>query len=125
MTLFWDHAPKHEPEPDSPAPIPPGVALEVPKITADAAIPSSINLQELADELRKAKKSTQAALVEFMADKSKATVEDVAANVHGNPEADEKAVRANAKRTNDSLAELESPLSFRVAASHVFREIAS
>ncbi len=63
----------------------------------------------LAAKLRKARKSTQANLVEYMADKREATVEDVAEHVHANAETNEKTRAANANRTNDSLAELGAP----------------
>jgi len=106
---------------------PPGNAPEAPaewpdlvKLDQGAAW---LDFAALAGELRKARKPTQANLVEYMADKKEATVEDVAEHVHADSETDENAVRANANRTNDSLAELGAPLPFRVASGRVFREI--
>ena len=77
---------------------------------------------KLANALRKQGKSRQAELVEFMADRTVATIEEVAENVHSNVEAGDEAIRANVKRTNDSLAELGVIVLFRVACGRVFRE---
>jgi hypothetical protein len=62
-------------------------------------------------------------LVEYMADKKEAKVEDVAQNVHENEETSEKTIRANAQRTIDWLAERGERLIFNVACGRVFRDI--
>jgi hypothetical protein len=88
------------------------------------ALQSAIDFAGLAGMLRKGKKPTQARLVEFMAYKPKATVQDVAEHVHGDSAAGDRTVSANARRVSDWLAEQGVPLSFRVASGYVFREIA-
>jgi hypothetical protein len=87
------------------------------------APPPPIDYEALATELRKRGRGTQAALVEYMADKPKAEAEKIAKHVHGDPEASDSAMWNNAKRTSDSLAALGSPLSFRFASGWMFREI--
>lgn len=83
----------------------------------------SIDYEDLATKLRKQGKGTQAALVEYMADKVKATAEAIARHVHDDPEASDRAMWNNAKRTSDSLAALGAPLSFWFASGWMFREI--
>jgi hypothetical protein len=107
----------------------PGMAAESRDTAPPASEPSgtvpaaAIDYKAIASDLRKASKPTQAALVEFMADREEATVEDVAKHVHKDDEASEGTIRANARRTNDWLASRGVPLSFRVAGGRVFREI--
>ncbi len=84
---------------------------------------SPVDFAALAAELRKARKTRQATLVEYMADKPKATVDDVARDVHDNRHTSEKTIRENARQTNDSLANLGAQLSFRVMSGCLFREI--
>ena len=86
---------------------------------------ATVDFAALAAELRKARKPKpqQAMLIEFMADKEEATVEDVARVVHGHDETSTETIRMNVRRTNESLATIGSSLSFRVASSRVFREI--
>jgi hypothetical protein len=90
---------------------------------SDTPDPPPIDFAWLAAELRKVRKAQQARLVEFMADKEMATVEDVAEAVHDFGGTDEGTIWANVNRTNKSLAALGSALSFRMGASRVFREI--
>jgi hypothetical protein len=85
--------------------------------------PRAIDYETLATELLKQGKPIQAALVGYMADKTKATAEAIAKDVHGDPETSDRAIWNNAKRTSDSLAALGSPLSFRFASGWMFREI--
>jgi hypothetical protein len=77
----------------------------------------------LADELRKQKRSKQARLVEHMADKESDTYQEIAENVHGDDTATEKAIIMNMHRTNDSLNEMKSRLSFKAGGGKVHREI--
>jgi hypothetical protein len=58
-----------------------------------------------------------------MRDKDSALLQDVAEEVHGDPDTSEKAMRKNANRTSESLAELQSRLSFRVAGGMMHKEI--
>jgi hypothetical protein len=85
--------------------------------------PPPIDFEDLATKLRMQGKGTQAALVEYMADKRKAKGDDVALHVHGDSETSDQAMWNNAKRTSDSLSALGSPLSFRFASGWMFREI--
>jgi hypothetical protein len=85
----------------------------------------SIDFAHIASELRKEKKHTRARLVEFMAGRDEATVEEVAEYVHGDETTSEGAIRANVRRTSDQMAEMGVPLSFKVAGGRVFREVSS
>ena len=67
---------------------------------------------------------TQAALVRFMADRETATAEEIGDKVHGNSEASDKAIGKNARETSDSLAGIDSRLSFRFVSGTMFRKIA-
>jgi hypothetical protein len=106
--------------PDCPAARPEATAGDA---SEDKVPPPAIDYEALAAEMRKQRKGTQAALVEYMADKPKAKGEEIAEHVHGDSEASDSRMWNNAKRTSDSLAELGSPLSFRFASGWMFREI--
>jgi len=82
-----------------------------------------VDFVALAAELRKARKDKRAMLVEFMADKPRASIGDVAKAVHDNRHTRDGTIRENTRQTNLSLKELGSPLSFRVSSGWVFREI--
>jgi len=103
---------------DSPRP-PEAPAVEAPKPHEAPAV----DFASLASALRKDRKGTQAALVECFTDRTEATVDEIAREVHGDDDASDKAIRGNVARTNDSLVELGSPLVFRVASGRVYREI--
>jgi len=90
---------------------------------SDPVKASPVDFAVLAAELRKARKPRQALLVEYMADKPKAAVEDVAKDVHDNRHTNEKTIRENARQTSVSLAILGARLSFRVISGWLFREI--
>src|SRR5271157_2000815 len=97
-----------------------------PERVVDQVPPSprpSIDFQALATALRKESKSNQAKLVEYMADKEEATAEEIAEHVNGDSETSDRAMWNNAKRTTDSLAALNSRLSFRFASGRMYREI--
>ncbi|MGO9601657.1 MAG: hypothetical protein ACLP7Q_27090 [Isosphaeraceae bacterium] len=97
-----------------------------PERVVDQVPPSprpSIDFQALAIALRKERKSNQAMLVEYMADKEEATAEEIAEHVHGDSETTDKAMWNNADRTTDSLALLDSRLSFRFVSGRMYREI--
>jgi len=100
----------------------PGPGERIPG-SVEPARGEAVDFAALAAELRKANKPTPASLIEFMADKEEATVEDVAQAVHGDDKTSGQTVWANMKRTNDYLDKQRSPLSFRMAASRIFREI--
>lgn len=85
--------------------------------------PGAIDYADIANRLRKAGKRTPAMLVEYMADKSHASPDDIAFWVHGNAQVSPDAIRKNVERTNDFLAEIGSRLSFRFVSERVFREI--
>ena len=80
------------------------------------------HMRAVATTLRKCRKAKQAALVELMIDRECVPVDEVARIVHGDDEADEKTIRANADRTNTSLEDLGSPFSFRLVSGRMFRE---
>jgi hypothetical protein len=84
---------------------------------------AQIDYQALADKLRKKKQPLRAELVEFMADKESADVDDIAENVHKDPDTSEDAIRHNANRTSESLRELGSLLFFRLSGGKIHREI--
>jgi hypothetical protein len=84
----------------------------------------AIDFKAVSRRLRDLGRNRRADLVDFMADKEEATVEDVAAAVHDYEETSDKTVRANADRANQDLVELGVPLSFCVKAGRVFRDIA-
>lgn|GEM_PF-5791651 len=79
--------------------------------------------RSIANELRKRRKLKQARLVEYMADRDDATADEIAEHIHQDPDASEKTMRENARRTNQSLAEMNVPLLFRFLGAHMFREI--
>ena len=81
-----------------------------------------IDFKALAAALRKEGKGNQAKLVEYMADKEEATAEEIAQHVHGDSEASDQAMWNNAKRTTDSLALLDSRLSFRFTSGRMYRD---
>jgi len=58
-----------------------------------------------------------------MADRDDATADEIAEHIHQDPDASEKTMRENARRTNQSLAEMNVPLLFRFLGAHMFREI--
>jgi hypothetical protein len=82
-----------------------------------------IDFKALASALRKGGKGTQAALVEFMADKEEAIAEEIGKCVHDDEKASDSAMWNNAKRTTESLVQLGSRLSFRFASGRMYREI--
>lgn len=82
-----------------------------------------IDFAAVVSELRKAGKVVQAALVEYMIDKTEATAENIAVHVHGDSETSEGAMRNNANRTSGSLVDLGVRLSFRLASGRMFRMI--
>jgi hypothetical protein len=85
--------------------------------------PKPIDYQAIADKLRMQRKTIQARLVEFMADRPSAENEDVAEHVHKVKKISDKAIAANVQRTNDSLADIEPRLAFKPASGKVFRVI--
>jgi hypothetical protein len=120
------------------APAPPGDDLAAPdRVVQERSIqspsplrvpntppaPLAIDFKAVVSRLRKMGKGKRATLVEYMADKEEAAVEDVAVAVHDHKETSEKTIRQNADRTNDDLVEMGIPLSFRVVAARVFRDI--
>ena len=80
------------------------------------------NVAKLVTALRKRGARTQASLVEYMSVRESAAIEEVAEHVHDNRETSDGAIRQNVKRTNESLAELESTIHFRVRAAYLFKE---
>jgi hypothetical protein len=119
------------PRPAAKSPPPPGAPVELPDLVLDQAASNTpgnkaprIEFEGLADALLEQGKPTQAALVRFMADRKTATAEEVAANVHGNSKASDKAIGKNARETSDSLAEIGSRLSYRFIEGTMFRKIA-
>ena len=86
-------------------------------------IPPVIDYEALATALRKRRKRTPAALVEYMASRTEATAEEIAEHVHGDPSTGDNAIWNNAKRASDALASMGSPLWFRFASGRMFREI--
>jgi hypothetical protein len=83
------------------------------------------SVAEIAEALRRAGrrgKALPAALVEFMAERPSAPVEEVAERVHGHAGTDCRRVQANVSRTNRELERLAAPFRFRVAASYVHKE---
>jgi hypothetical protein len=73
-------------------------------------------------ELREAGHPVKARLVEFMADKRFATVDEVAEAVHGDAEASDDTVSQNAIRTTDWLQKHGYPLCFTVKGGCVYRK---
>jgi hypothetical protein len=102
-----------------------GVRVDLLPDRLNATNQAEPDFDALATALRKARKPTQAALVNYMADKRDALAEEIAAHVHGDEETSEDTMRMNARRTNDSLIALGSSLLFRFAAGRMFREISS
>jgi hypothetical protein len=96
----------------------------VPDASGSKASPP-IDFEALVNALLEREKPTQAALVRFMADRETATAEEIGDNVHGNPEASDKAIGKNARETTDSLAGIGSRLSFRFVSGTMFRKIAA
>ncbi|WP_165067696.1 hypothetical protein [Paludisphaera rhizosphaerae] len=64
-----------------------------------------------------------AKLVEFMADKSKASFEEVAMEVHGDSKATSEAIQANIRRAKRLLARIESRIVLGHRGGWVFREL--
>jgi hypothetical protein len=105
-----------------------GLNLSNPPAAVDASEDKTseapaIDYDAVANKLAAQRKSTQAALVQFMKDKGAAPFDDVAYIVHGDSNASEKAVAKNAERTSDSLAVLGCPVSFRLAGGLMHKEI--
>jgi hypothetical protein len=94
-----------------------------PEAAEQEAPPPAIDYEALATALRKQKKRNPAALVEYMANREEATVQEIARHVHGDPETSDSAIWNNAKRTSDALAAMGSPLWFRFASGRIYREI--
>jgi hypothetical protein len=86
--------------------------------------PPAIDFEALENALLEKGRSTQAALVRFMADKKTADAEDIAVKVHGNSRVGDKAIGKNARQTSDFLAAMGSRLSFRFASGWMIRRIA-
>ncbi|WP_165070844.1 hypothetical protein [Paludisphaera rhizosphaerae] len=91
--------------------------------TPPSSRPEEIDYGRIVSQLRKRNLKNPAALVEYMASRDQATVEELAEQVHGNDGVGADAVRKNVSRTNIELGVISSPLSFRWASSRVFREI--
>jgi hypothetical protein len=92
-------------------------------LPAQPTPPPKLDVEAWVDELRKQGHANPAALVAYMADKTKATVQDVGQHVHGDKDASDDAVRKNVARTNDLLTPLGSKLSFQFTRGHVYRYI--
>jgi hypothetical protein len=82
-----------------------------------------IDYEDIAMELAKQRKSTQAALVRYMRERTAATVEEIAEHVHRDECTSEKAMAMNATRTNDSLAALGVPLSFLLRGGYMHKAV--
>jgi hypothetical protein len=82
-----------------------------------------VDYTALVEDLRRQDKGIPAKLVEFMADKTSASCEDVGREVHDDENARDQTVRMNARRTNDELAKLGSRVSFRVTTGWVFKDV--
>ncbi len=115
----------------APAELPDLVTLDRAAAAGPAATPGGgneaqppIDFDALVNTLLEQGKPTQAALVRFMADRENATADEVGDKVHGNPEANDKAIGKNARETTDSLAGIRSRLSFRFVSGTMFRKIA-
>ena len=80
--------------------------------------------EELIETLRRAKKSKQANLVEFMSNRTSADFQEVADRVYGDDMTEENTIRQLVKRTNDSHIESGSSIRYRVASGRVFKDIA-
>jgi hypothetical protein len=111
----WQAQEPQAPSPDTP---PAGTTVEkqAPETTA--------NLDPVM-ELRKRRAPNRARLVEYMRDRASAPIEDIARYVHDNEKTSDDAIRANIKRTNEDLMELEVPIQFRVASGYVFKDVSS
>jgi hypothetical protein len=72
--------------------------------------------------LRHESKPIQAALVEFMLDRRRATFEDVVYTVHGNKKASDAAIKANCLRVNRAAAILAVPVRFRLRSGYVYKD---
>lgn len=77
---------------------------------------------DLIVKLQKGKARTQVALLKFMRDRSRAELQDIAHHVHGDDQTSDAAIRANVKRTNESLESVSLPIKFRIGTGVVFKE---
>jgi hypothetical protein len=103
----------------------PGASPATGIVTPEALIrpESVVDYTALVEDLRRQDKGIPAKLVEFMADKTSASCEDVGREVHDDENARDQTVRMNARRTNDELAKLGSRVSFRVTTGWVFKDV--
>ena len=68
------------------------------------------------------RKPVQARLVEFMKEKREAEFLHIGNAVHDDEDISNSAIKNNVSRTNESLAELKVPLSFKCANDRVFKQ---
>jgi hypothetical protein len=105
----------------------PSVTVGSPSFAEDqppARTSSAPSVSDLVRALRQAGKKgkpLRASLVELMANVDSLPVEEVAAKVHGDPNASCKRIQANVRRTNAELEKLAADFRFKVAASYVHK----
>jgi hypothetical protein len=112
------------PEPADSRPVhPPGDRMPGPE-QGPETMRAGPTVDELIDALRKAGKrgkALPAALVEFMAIRRTAPVEEVAERVHGHRGTDCRRVYANIRRTNKELETLAADFRFRLSAGYIHK----
>jgi hypothetical protein len=77
---------------------------------------------DYAAEFRRRNRPTPATLLTLMAGRESVPAQEVADQVHGDPQTSNKAIRANITRTNQKLEEMAAPFRFRLAGGFVFKE---
>jgi hypothetical protein len=101
--------------------LPPALAEATEREQAGPPPPTSPPVDPLR-ELRRQRKPTRAALVEYMWDRDSATYEEIATHVHGDVQTSGDAIWKNVQRTNEDLAEMAFPIRYRCASSMVHKE---
>ena len=81
-----------------------------------------IDYKTIIASLRMGRKPVQARLVEFMKEKREAEFLHIGNAVHDDEDISNSAIKNNVSRTNESLAELKVPLSFKCANDRVFKQ---
>ena len=78
---------------------------------------------ELTNDLRSRRRAapTQAALLEYMKDKTTARIDDVAYHVHGDKNAEDAAIRQNVKRTNEAIQGKGLPITLKVGGGFIHK----